>query len=74
MTTNDTIVTVDRLWNDGSVTIGWGTDIATGDTITFAGDRRPMDDIATVLASGELVDVSVPGWAIIARRARPATI
>lgn len=50
----------------GTIALGIGTD-DDGRYVMFAGDHRPMHDIAMALAySGEpYVEVDVPSWAIL---------
>lgn len=48
-----------------SVGIGHGTNALTGEPVTFAGDWRPMRDIACALAAGRHVEVEVEDWQVL---------
>ena len=52
-------------YDGGSVATATGTDMETGDWVTFAGDHRPMMAIAEALATGEDVEVDVEDWQIL---------
>lgn len=52
-------------YGGGTVATAIGTDMETGDWVTFAGDARPMMDIGEALAAGEDVEVDVEPWQIL---------
>lgn len=47
-----------------TIAIGYGTD-EDGKQVRFAGDWRPMRDIAQALNIGEYVEVEVADWQLI---------
>ena len=58
----------------GSTATATGVEVETGERITFAGDHRPMRDLADALSATpanaevkELPGAEVPGWAILSR-------
>lgn len=59
------IVLVESVEPQGSVSIGRGTCAECDASITFAGDWRPMADIAAAIEAGEIPDPIVPNWAIL---------
>jgi 2-iminoacetate synthase ThiH len=59
-------------WDGGSVATATGTDTETGDTVVFAGDWRPMRDLASLLEEeGEIV-CEVEEWQILRRTSAAA--
>jgi hypothetical protein len=61
-------VAVDDVEMQGSVGIGWGEDLETGDRIMFVGDWRMMLALHDALMDGEDPEAAVPSWAIQSRR------
>lgn len=61
-----TVHVVSVTYDGGSIARGGGTDIATGEYVDFAGDHRPMNDLAEALNQDIYVEVDVPEWAILA--------
>jgi hypothetical protein len=58
-------LTVTRVeYTGGTIATGWGVD-AEGEEFRFAGDWRPLKDIADALEAGEEVVADVPSYAII---------
>lgn len=60
------VSSVDRN-GDGTVWTGIGRDDE-GEEVTFAGDWRPMEEIALAIERGEEPEAEVPDWAVIGRR------
>jgi hypothetical protein len=59
-------VTVQRVFHNRgeSITIAEGIDEA-GNKIRFAGDWRPLREIAEAIKQGEEPEVEVPDWAVL---------
>lgn len=51
-----------------SIAVGHGTDDATGEIVTFAGEARMLNDIERHLAYGEPVAVDIESWQVLSRR------
>lgn len=64
-------VQVQQVIPDGSVALGRGTDLETGDYVLFGGDWRPMRDIQAALEESSDVVADVPDWAVL-NRVHPA--
>jgi hypothetical protein len=60
------ILNVHAIKYDGksTIAIGVGTDDG-GNEVRFAGDWRPMQDIAEAIQRGEIPEVEVPDWAVL---------
>lgn len=54
----------------GSIAIGYGYEVESGDRIKFAGDTRMMAVIHEALEAEEVVEVELEGWEILGREAR----
>jgi hypothetical protein len=59
-------VLVEQVIPNGSIAIGIGTDVATGNRIRFGGDHRPMADIALAIEGGaDDIEVEIESWQIL---------
>lgn len=70
-TIDDEYSTVEVLWvsePNGTVMLGSGVDINTGDTVEWAGDTRAMIILAQALEDEDTVYAQVPYWAERYRR------
>lgn len=53
------------IYDGGTIAIGHGTELESGDRVTFGGDWRPMRDLAdAVFDHGEIL-VTVEDWQVL---------
>lgn len=60
-------VVVEQVFDNGTTAIGIGRDTLTGELIRFAGDWRPMAELAQAVALDEEALAVIEPWQVLSR-------